>query len=204
MAKLVVVTQELAGLSHELNGTWTTIGRGDGNSFKIADTSVSCQHCEVRLRGDELLVRDLCSTNGTFVQGRRITEEVLKPGQTLRIGEVALRFEAAAVGLSPAASFINTMLVGRPLPKSESPEDAELPNTPEATNEAAITYHVLFVDDSLAFIETFAELGTILANRNWHIHSATSADQALSILQKTPVDLVVLGSSFWSAPVCSC
>jgi CheY-like chemotaxis protein len=192
MAKLVVVTQDLAGLSHELNGNWTTIGRADGNSFKIADTSVSCQHCEVRLCGDELTVRDLCSTNGTFVQGRRITEDVLRPGQTLRVGEVTLRFEAAAVGLSPPASFVNTMLVGKPLPNSAPPDNAELLNTPEHTNETDKTYHVLFVDDSLAFIETFTELGSVLTNQNWHIHSATSADQALAILQKTPIDLVVL------------
>src|ERR1041385_7201377 len=78
MAKLVAVTQELAGLSHELNGGWTTIGRADGNAFKIPAASVSNCHCEVRQQGGELLVRDLCSTNGTFVQGKKVTEAVLK------------------------------------------------------------------------------------------------------------------------------
>ena len=112
MAKLVAVTQELAGLSHELNGDWTTIGRADGNAFKIPDASVSSCHCEVRQQGDELLVRDLCSTNGTFVQGKKITEAVLKAGQIVRLGEVDVRFEAAALGLSPATPFVNTKLVG--------------------------------------------------------------------------------------------
>jgi CheY-like chemotaxis protein len=189
MAKLVVVTQELAGLSHELSEGWTTIGRADGNGFKLADTSVSGQHCEVRLQRDELLVRDLCSTNGTFFQGRRITETVLKAGQTLRVGEVVLRFEAAAVGVPPTASFVNTMLVKKGLP--QTPEQATPGNRPQA-DKPGKKYQVLFVDDSLAFMETFSELCCVLAKESWQVHCATSADQALAVLQKYPIDLVVL------------
>jgi CheY-like chemotaxis protein len=192
MARLVVVTQELAGLAHELAEGWTTIGRVDENAFKIAESSVSCQHCEVRLQGDELQVRDLCSTNGTYFQGRRISEAVLKPGQILRVGEVDLRFEAPAVGHSPTATFVNTMLVGAKLSKPALAAEDEPVNPPEAGIAPVKKYRVLFVDDSLAFIETFSELCSVLTDRTWEIHSATSADQALAVLQRIPIDLVVL------------
>ena len=72
MAKLVVVSPALGGLSHELSGGWATIGRADGNTFQIVEASISGRHCEVRLQGDELVVRDLLSTNGTFVQNKKV------------------------------------------------------------------------------------------------------------------------------------
>ena len=46
-----------------------------------------------RGKRDELLVRDLLSTNGVFINGKKIVEGVLKAGETLRVGEVQLRFE---------------------------------------------------------------------------------------------------------------
>ena len=192
MARLVVVTQGLAGLAHELGAGWTTIGRVDGNTFKIAETSVSSQHCEVRLQGDELEVRDLCSTNGTYFQGRRVSAAILKAGQTLRVGEVDLRFEAFAVGQTPTASFVNTMLVGAKMTKPATLAEAKAGNSPATDREPATKYQVLLVDDSLAFVETFAELCSVLAKRTWEIYSATSADQALALLQKHSIDLAVL------------
>lgn len=192
MARLVVVTEGLADTAHELGADWITIGRVEGNAFRLVETSVSSQHCEVRVKGDELLVRDLCSTNGTYFQGKKISETVLKAGQTFRIGEVDLRFEASPVGHSPASSFVNTMLVGAKLNKPAPLAEAEPMISPDTGPEPAKKYQVLFVDDSLAFVETFAELCFVLANRTWGIHSATSADQALAVLQKNPVDLAVL------------
>ena len=93
MARLVVITKGTPGLAHELSGQWTTVGRADGNRFQILEPSVSGRHCEVRAQDDELLVRDLLSTNGTFVRGEKITEATLKPGHTMRLGEVEVRFE---------------------------------------------------------------------------------------------------------------
>jgi len=103
MAKLVILTQGMAGRSHELKVDRTTIGRVDDNSFPIVEASVSSHHCEVLLRGNEVVIRDLNSTNGTFINGEKITESVLKPGQTLRLGQVELRLEAeGAPSTAPA------------------------------------------------------------------------------------------------------
>jgi pSer/pThr/pTyr-binding forkhead associated (FHA) protein len=102
MAKLVILTQGMTGRAHELNVDRTTVGRVEDNTFQIADASVSSHHCEVLLRGGEVLIRDLNSTNGTFINNAQITESVLKPGQTLRLGQIELKLEAE--GSAPAAA----------------------------------------------------------------------------------------------------
>jgi pSer/pThr/pTyr-binding forkhead associated (FHA) protein len=94
MAKLVILNQGMTGRTHDLNVDRTTIGRVDDNTLQIADPSVSSHHCEVQLHGGEIVIRDLNSTNGSFINGEKITEKVLKPGQTLRLGQVELKLEA--------------------------------------------------------------------------------------------------------------
>jgi pSer/pThr/pTyr-binding forkhead associated (FHA) protein len=107
MAKLVIQNQGMTGRVCELHMDRTTVGRVEDNTFQISDPSVSSHHCEVHLRGSEIFIRDLNSTNGTFIGDARITESVLKPGQTLKLGQVELKLEAegaaAAATASPAA-----------------------------------------------------------------------------------------------------
>lgn len=94
MAKLVLLSQGLTGRTHELNVDKTTIGRVEDNTFPITEPSVSSHHCEILLRGSEVVVKDLNSTNGTFINGEKISESVLKPGQILRLGQIEMRLEA--------------------------------------------------------------------------------------------------------------
>ena len=96
MAKLVVLSAGMTGRTHELKVDKTTIGRVEDNTFQIAEPSVSSHHCEVLLRGPEVVVRDLNSTNGTFINGEKVTETVLKPGQVLRLGQIEMRLETDA------------------------------------------------------------------------------------------------------------
>jgi hypothetical protein len=79
MAKLVVLSAGLNGRTHDLNVDKTTIGRVEDNTFQIADPSVSSHHCEVILRGSDVVIKDLNSTNGSFINGEKISESVLKP-----------------------------------------------------------------------------------------------------------------------------
>ena len=105
MAKLVLLSQGLIGRTHELTVDTTTIGRVEDNTFPIAEASVSSHHCEILRKGTEIVVRDLNSTNGTFINGEKITESVLKPGQILRLGQIEMRLETeAAATPSPATS----------------------------------------------------------------------------------------------------
>lgn len=103
MAKLVVLNSGLSGRSYELTVDKTTIGRVEDNTFQIAEASVSSHHCEVLLRGTDVVVKDLNSTNGTFLNGEKISETVLKPGQTLRLGQVELRLEVEGASASTPA-----------------------------------------------------------------------------------------------------
>jgi pSer/pThr/pTyr-binding forkhead associated (FHA) protein len=128
MAKLVILTQGLTGRAHELNVDRTTIGRVEDNLFQIAEASISSHHCEVLLRGRDVVIKDLNSTNGTFINGEQITESVLKPGQTLRLGQVELKLEtgtsASAPATAPAPSPVKkqaeaTMVIPRGVSLSE-------------------------------------------------------------------------------------
>jgi CheY-like chemotaxis protein len=203
MPKLVVINKTLTVMSHELGDKWVTIGRHEGNVFQVAETSVSGRHCEVRLRDGELVVRDLLSTNGTFVDDKKIVEGILKPGQTLRLGDVELRMEASAPAEAPGTGFISKMLLmatppnAAPAPAKPAAKPAMLteikPASPAVNGEPpAKKFQVLFVDDSLAFLETFTELCATLSNNTWEIHTAPSADRALVMLQQHSIDLVVL------------
>jgi len=93
MAKLVILNQGMTGRTFDLNVDRTTVGRVEDNTFQIADASVSSHHAEILLQGSDLLVRDLNSTNGTFINGEKISEAVLQPGQTLRFGQVELKID---------------------------------------------------------------------------------------------------------------
>lgn len=93
MARLVIQNQGMTGRACELLTDRTTIGRVEDNTFQIADASVSSHHCEIHLRGNEIIIRDLNSTNGTFINNEKIAEKSLVPGQTLRLGQVELKLE---------------------------------------------------------------------------------------------------------------
>lgn len=95
MARLVVLTEGFTGRTYELKVDRTTVGRVEDNAFQIAEPSVSSHHCEILLRGDQVIVKDLESTNGTYINGQKVTESTLQSGQILRLGQLELRLETA-------------------------------------------------------------------------------------------------------------
>ena len=110
MAKLVVLSVGMTGRTQELKVDKTTIGRVEDNTFQIAEPSVSSHHCEILLRGSDVVVRDLNSTNGTFINGEKVAESVIKPGQILRLGQIEMRLETDAPA-SPAKKHIDQTMV---------------------------------------------------------------------------------------------
>lgn len=113
MAKLVVLTEGLTGRSHELSAERTTIGRAEDNTFQVPDPSVSSHHCEVLLSAGELRVKDLNSTNGTYINEEQVAEAVLKPGQTLRLGRIEIRLEDGAAGAAAQKPADRTIIMPR-------------------------------------------------------------------------------------------
>ncbi len=113
MPKLVVLSAGMTGRTQELKQDKTTIGRVEDNTFQLAEPSVSSHHCEVLLRGNEVIVRDLNSTNGTYIGSERITESVLKPGQVLRLGQVEMRLETGAPAAPTKKPLDHTLVMQR-------------------------------------------------------------------------------------------
>jgi pSer/pThr/pTyr-binding forkhead associated (FHA) protein len=91
----------------------TTIGRVEDNTFQIAEPSVSSHHCEVLLRGKDVVIVDLNSTNGTFINGEKITEQVIKPGQILRLGKIELRLDTDTPAAPTKKALDQTLVMQR-------------------------------------------------------------------------------------------
>jgi len=129
MARLVILSEGLTGKAHELAVEKTTIGRVDDNTFPIPESSVSSHHCEVLLRGAEVIIHDLNSTNGTFINGHQVTgEAALKPGQILRLGQVELRLEdAAAQKSAPKKLPDQTMVIPQGVKLGQEPPTKAVP-----------------------------------------------------------------------------
>lgn len=123
MAKLVILNQGMSGRTFDLQIERTTVGRVEDNTFQIADASVSSHHAEILLRGSDIVIRDLNSTNGTFINGEKVSESPLKSGQTLRFGQVELRIDDG----QPAPA---------PVPVSSAPAPAPAP-APKKPSEGA-------------------------------------------------------------------
>lgn len=77
-----------------LVGDLFTIGRGSGNDVVLDHPKVSRSHARIERRGDSFVLRDLESTNGSWRNGDRVTELLLREGDTVRIGESRLIFKA--------------------------------------------------------------------------------------------------------------
>jgi len=119
IVKLILLSAGMTGRACELKAEKTTIGRSADNVFQIAEPSVSSQHCEVILRGSEVRVRDLDSTNGTFINGVATTESVLKPGEILRLGQVQMRLETDAPAAPGKKHFDRTTIIAGGVSRSD-------------------------------------------------------------------------------------
>lgn len=83
---LVAFKPDGTRVDFRVRGERCVIGRDTDADLRIPVGTVSRQHCEVRIDGDEPVVRDLGSSNGTFLNGKRVTESSIDAGDLLRVG----------------------------------------------------------------------------------------------------------------------
>ena len=102
MPKLIVQVDDRVLKTHEM-GTTVTIGRLPDNSVAIDDPAVSSHHACVVREGAFFIVEDLQSTNGTFVNGRRVSRQILLPGNVVMVGKHRLVFDETP-GAEPSTS----------------------------------------------------------------------------------------------------
>lgn len=96
MAKLIFIDRDFLGQVYDLVIEKTKVGRSDENTLVLRHETVSSQHCEILTNGPEVIVRDLGSRNGTFINGVRFQgQRQVKSGQTIRFGNVEARLELA-------------------------------------------------------------------------------------------------------------
>ncbi len=84
-----------SGERFSLTESVVTIGRHPDSNLVLADPNVSRNHAEIRPQGDRYAVVDLGSTNGSRVNGVRVTTQVLNDGDELMFGNTRMRFEAS-------------------------------------------------------------------------------------------------------------
>jgi hypothetical protein len=92
---------DIAGSRHPLTASRTVIGRGSDADITINDAGTSRKHVEILWDGERAMVRDLKSTNGTMLDGRKITEAALAPDSTVRIGRTDIVFRVVAQSSPP-------------------------------------------------------------------------------------------------------
>lgn len=94
MAKLQIKSDGMEGAFIDLRLGVTRIGRSPDADFRIDHPTVSSFHCDLHLSDGGVSVRDLESTNGTFIDGKKIRESRLLAGQILRLGDVVMFVES--------------------------------------------------------------------------------------------------------------
>ena len=92
MPSLFVIYGRDQGNRFELDEQLVTIGRVSNNTIQLHDTEVSRTHAQLRQQEEGYFLRDLDSSNGTFVNGRRLVEHELSSGDQLQLGSTVLLY----------------------------------------------------------------------------------------------------------------
>lgn len=119
VVELVGRMEPVAGRVFTLTKSLLTVGRSPFNDIILKTDSVSSHHAEIECQDGCWLVRDLYSSNGTYVNGVRIEEQEVVPGDILMFGELAMDFDPAnkddskpsVEPVAPVAPASNTALI---------------------------------------------------------------------------------------------
>jgi serine/threonine protein kinase len=117
-AYLRVTTGPDAGRTFDLvEGVTLTIGRGEKSGTKLTDIAVSRLHCELKWTGFKFTLTDLDSVGGTFVDGKKVSEHLLKQDQEFQVGGTRLKLHTT--GIADAATLLAAQKGARELKPDE-------------------------------------------------------------------------------------
>ena len=104
MAKLLLKHEGVTLSSYKLDQDETSIGRNPDNTIQLDDAAVSGNHARIKRQANDyldnhfdFLIEDLDSTNGTKVNGKRVSQHMLKHGDTLQIGAHHFLYDSGQV-----------------------------------------------------------------------------------------------------------
>jgi pSer/pThr/pTyr-binding forkhead associated (FHA) protein len=130
LASLLVRNGAMKGRRLPIKVPVVNIGRAEFNDVVIGDPSVSTSHAKLQRRDDVWVLTDLGSTNGTFIEGERMSGEVaIVAGSTIRFGEVSVLFEPLDDS-APLRRSSGTQVLSAVLPGPEEDSDAEVTPAP--------------------------------------------------------------------------
>jgi hypothetical protein len=94
MPRLVAQSPEFEGRVFDLSGSELTVGRVPDNKIQIEHASVSGHHAIFKLDQLDYVIKDLDSTNGTRINGERVTQQKLRRNDILRLGNIELLYDS--------------------------------------------------------------------------------------------------------------
>jgi pSer/pThr/pTyr-binding forkhead associated (FHA) protein len=131
MPKMIVSIDEVVIKEVQLTKDKTTLGRRPYNDIVIDNLAVSGEHAVLHMTGSEVILEDLNSTNGTYLNGKAIKKQQLQNGDSIEIGKYKIKF----VGDGAAENFDKTMVVQARPAVASAPRPAERPAAPLHSSE---------------------------------------------------------------------
>jgi len=134
MPKLTLVQDRKTVQIYDLDQSVIRIGRIPGMDIQIDDVSISRRQAEIQQEGDRWVVRDIGSSNGTFVNGERLAgDRPLKAGDEISIGQFSLFFERGIASYQPRSREAAAKEAPRPAPapRPAGPADSTAYLAPE-------------------------------------------------------------------------
>ncbi len=103
------------GKKMPLNQKITSIGKRENNDLVLMDKTVSRNHFEIEYQSDSFLLKDLGSTNGTYLNGSRVKEAYLSPGDLIKVGSTTIEFMAydEKIKIAPSENNEFGLMVGK-------------------------------------------------------------------------------------------
>src|SRR5438477_7766063 len=128
MARLILVTAEGGQQAIDLRAV-NSLGRHPNNSIQLLDKIVSKEHCIIEQRGQEFVLRDLGSLNGTYVNGERVRgEQALKHGDEIALGSTRARYDDGSGPLNFAPPAISPGAIQQPAPPAWGQPQQPMPS----------------------------------------------------------------------------
>lgn len=112
------------------------IGRDPGCDIHVAIDHLSRRHVELEIRSNQLVLKDLGSANGTFVNGNRVDEATLRPGDKIKLD--VLTFEVSGPAHDPHKTIIRMAPASTSSPASAQPPTTTAPAKPAAPVQAEV------------------------------------------------------------------
>jgi pSer/pThr/pTyr-binding forkhead associated (FHA) protein len=109
MAKLVVILNGVMVGNHFIDKGRITIGRRAGNDIHLDDPGVSKEHAVIQTVGNDHIFEDLGSTNGSTLNGSRITKHILQNGDAIELGAYQIKY--GNIKANPEMDYDRTMMI---------------------------------------------------------------------------------------------